>query len=166
MKSKNLSCESLALKNCVFWPFSLCPSRSLVYRGNLPVDWSTLRTTWITMDQRTSSPHCRWGFFLLGPVFQGSKELNDFPDVEHRFNAFQWLVFICFCYLCFFSCHLLFLLSFCWPGARYYDLHVFLQEVHSSMTKAQLQRRYGEILPSPMLRAFGGDGSTLFGYFF
>ena len=149
-------------KTVFFGPFSLWPSRSLVDRGNLPVDCSTLRTTWIAMEQRTSSPHCRWGFFFFTWAgFSGVKRTKWVPWCGIQVQRISMILFICFCYLlvCFFSCHLLFLLSFCWPGARYYDLHVFLQEVHSSMTKAQLQRRYCEILPSPMLRAFGGDGN-------
>ena len=110
-------------------------------------------------------------FYLAG--FQVSKELNGFPDVEHRFNAFQWLLFICFCYLlvCFFSCHVVFLLSFVGQEQGNYDLHVFLQEL-SFINDSQAQPASAgtvkffphrclellEAIPAPIWRV--GDGNS------
>lgn len=159
MNSKNLSCESLALKNCFF-------DHSVF---DLPGPWLTEATCqWINQLlephglqwSRELHRHIAGEDFLVGR-FPGVKRTKWVPWCGIQVQRISMILFICFCYLlvCFFSCHVVFLLSFCWPGARYYDLHVFLQEVHSSMTKAQLQRRYCEILPSPMLRAFGGDGN-------
>lgn len=125
------------------------------------------------MDQRTSSPHCRWGFFFLLGRFPGVKRTKWVPWCGTQVQRISMIVFICFCYLlvCFFSCHVVFLLSFVGQEQGNYDLHVFLQEL-SFINDSQAQPASAgtvkffphrclellEAIPAPIWRV--GDGNS------